>query len=163
MTRAHGGRFLGVNLSREEKAPAVEKGLSGMDPALVPPGFALGGADYFKRFHEAMAAHAPTPEKLQNYYVAQCLTDDAMAYHIAEHTGTERNFLITGSFHMEYNDGVVTRLKARLPGKQVVTVRILDTSDYIEEELDGLIKDKSYGPTADYLMFVEEPFVAQKP
>lgn len=155
------GRLLAVNLSREDKAPIVEKGLSGIDPQLIPPDFAMGGSSYFKRFELALAGHG-TPEKLKNYFEAQCLTDDVMAYHLVSHDESDRKVLVTGSFHSDFNDGVVARLKARAGASEVVSVRLLDLDDYVEEELNDYIHDPEYGDIADFIYFIREPFVVPK-
>jgi uncharacterized iron-regulated protein len=156
-TKKHRGHLLGVNLSADEKAPLLEKGLTGMPPELIPPGFAMGSPHYFKRFELAMAGHG-TPEKLKNYYEAQCLADDTMAYNIQRDALSDYVFLITGSFHMEYNDGVVARLKARLPEIPMSSVRVFNTNDYVESELAEVIHDPTYGDLSDYIYFVGEPF-----
>lgn len=157
-TKQFQGDILAVNLSREAKAPVVEKGLKGLPPEMIPPGFAMGSEAYFKRFELAMAGHG-TPEKVRNYYEAQCLTDDVIAFNIANHNQADITFLVVGSFHMEYGDGVVARLKDRLAGTEVVNIRILDTNDYVESELYEVVHDPNYGDMADYIYFVNEPFV----
>ncbi len=154
-TRDFGGMLLGVNLSREEKAPVVREGLKAADPTLIPQGFEMGGSGYFERFAEAMQGHTP-PEKIQNYFEAQCLTDDVMAFHIAE-SGIEHRFLVAGSFHSDYSDGVVARLKTRDPYNKTAVVKFLDASDFSEDDLRYIAKHPKYGLLADYIYFVNEP------
>jgi uncharacterized iron-regulated protein len=154
-----GGDLHGVNLSRAEKAPVVKGGIAAADPALVPPGFALGGAGYYERFYETMQGHA-TPDQIRNYYDAQCLTDDVMAYHLLEDPVASKaglRFLVAGSFHTDYFDGAVARLKVRSPASTVRTVRIFDASDYTEAELPALLRDSRYGEVSDFAVFVGEP------
>lgn len=157
VTREYRGHILGVNLSREEKAPIIEKGLEGIDPALVPPGFELGGDSYFLRFQRLMEGHG-TPDKIKNYFIAQCLTDDVMASTMANNTTASLQFLVTGAFHMEYNDGMISRLRVRMPDSRLTTVRILDVNDYLESELQDLIHDPEFGALADFIYFVREPY-----
>lgn len=162
-TRDLGGKLLGVNLSRAQKVPVVEKGLSGLDPLLLPPGFGLGGDLYFERFNALMAGHG-SPEKIRHYFEAQCLTDDVMAYHLTETATTPQKFLISGGFHMEYFDGAAARLKIRLQSRPELSqsfalVRLIDASDFEEKELPGLLRDERYGGIADFVYFVDEPFV----
>lgn len=156
-TKKYHGKLLGVNLSSEEKIPILENGLSNLPPDMIPPNFALGSANYYKRFELAMAGHG-SPEKLKNYYETQCFVDDMMAYHIEQEAKSDYVFLITGSFHMEYGDGVLARLKARFPQKQVTSVRIFNTNDYVESELAEVIHDPTYGDLSDFIFFVGEPF-----
>jgi uncharacterized iron-regulated protein len=151
-----GGAVLGVNLSRSEKAPVVQGGIAAAKPGLVPPGFALGGYFYFERFATSMVGHA-SEENLRNYFAAQCLTDDVMAYHLLGDSRTDLRFLVTGEFHSDYLDGVVARLKARAPEQETQAIRFVDASDHTEEELRDLPKDPKYGPIADYVIFSGEP------
>lgn len=161
VTRDLGGQLLGVNLSRAQKAPVVEKGIGALDPALLPPGFALGSEGYFERFASLMEGHG-SPQKIRNYFEAQCLTDDVMAYHLVESVKTPRKFLIAGGFHLDFLDGTAARLKARLQSQpessqQVSVIRILDASDYEEHELMELIHNERDGAIANYVYFVNEP------
>jgi uncharacterized iron-regulated protein len=153
--RTFRGRLIGLNLSREEKSPVLTGGLSALKPQYLPPDFQLGGAHYRERFVKTMNGHAPA-EKIENYFTVQSLVDDWMAFYLLQ---DERplKFLITGSFHMEFNDGSVTRIKIRNPALSIVTVRVIDASDYKAKELEQLREDPRYGINADYLVFVGEP------
>lgn len=155
-TKELGGQLLGVNLSRAEKAPVVERGIGAADPKLVPPGFEMLGGGYFERFEAAMAGHA-TPEQIQNYFAAQCLTDDVMAFHITRDATNPLRFIVLGSFHAEYFSGTVERIRARSPKELTRVVRIIDASDFSAKELLGLIQHPKYGPIGDYVVFVNEP------
>jgi uncharacterized iron-regulated protein len=149
-----------VNLSRDEKAPVVQGGLAAADPALVPAGFALGDDAYFARFRDAMGGHG-SPEQLSNYFAAQCLTDDVMAWHFTRLPEGDIRFLVTGSFHSDFHDGVVQRIGVRSSPTAVKTVRFYDATDYTRADLEtglaALLIDPSYGPVADYVYFVGEP------
>jgi hypothetical protein len=102
-----------------------------------------------------MQDHVP-PDKLSNYFDAQCLTDDVMAHTLL---GSREPFkiLVAGSFHTDYRDGAVARLAARAPSETVAAVRIVDASDYREPELPSVLWDERYGPVADFVVFVNEP------
>lgn len=151
-----GGKLLGMNLSRLEKAPVTEKGIEALDPKLLPPGFGYGTAGYFERFNEAMQGHA-TPEQVKNYYASQCLVDDVMAYHLLKDSNNELNFLIVGSFHTDFYDGAVNRIKIRSPGIAIVAVKIIDASDFEEKDLLEQVHSDQYGDIADYVYFVNNP------
>ncbi len=153
--RLLGGSLIGVNLSRAQKAPVVAGGIEAADPALIPPGFEMGGATYFERFVEAMGGHAPE-RTLRNYFAAQCLTDDVMAHQLALSAARLR-ILVTGSFHADFFDGAAKRLAFRLPEARSVTIRFVDAADYREGEIPELLRDPRYGPIADYAWFVNEP------
>ncbi|MEK6578349.1 MAG: ChaN family lipoprotein [Bdellovibrionota bacterium] len=156
VTKKLRGELFATNLSSKEKAPIVKDGIGAADPAFVPAGFALGGEFYKERFAEAMGGHAP-PEKLDNYFAAQSLTDDFMAFHMAEELKTSLNFMIVGSFHSDYLDGFVTRLHVRAPRSSVAVIKIVDASDFAEEELIPNLKHSRYGEIADFVYFVNEP------
>lgn len=155
--REMNGSINAVNLSRAEKKPIVDGGLSAADPSLIPEGFGYGSDNYFERFKEAMGSHT-TPEKLSNYWDAQCLTDDVMAYHVSNISSDKLTFLITGSFHSDFDDGVVVRLRIRSSEKKIVVVRFVNASYYPEEDLWQVIIDENYGLIAPYVYFVNEPF-----
>ncbi|OFZ22919.1 MAG: hypothetical protein A2X94_14915 [Bdellovibrionales bacterium GWB1_55_8] len=160
-TKELGGDFIGVNLSRQEKSPVSRGGIGAADPKLIPPGFAYGSPGYHERFVDIMSAHVP-PEKMQNYYDAQCLTDDVMAYQLIQSSTKPLRFLVVGSFHSDYFDGTVGRITARAPGQRTVTIRLIDASDYTQAELQEGFRDPKYGALADYLYFVNEPSEAPR-
>lgn len=146
---------LGLNLTRGQKSPVVAGGISALDPVLLPQGYQRLGNNYRERFEEAMGGHVK-PEQFDNYFEAQCLTDDVMADQAAR-APVDALFLIAGSFHVDYYDGTVARLKARDPKGVSVTIRILDASDYNQDELRELVASPAYGPIADYVWYVNEP------
>lgn len=151
-----GGKLYGGNLSREEKAPVTQRGLGALDPRHLPPQFQLGGENYFERFAEVMSGHA-TPEQIKNYFAAQSLVDDVIAYHLYQDTSDKLKFLIIGAFHSQYNDGVVSRLKSRNPSVKIANIEIIDAKDYSETELKDLFQHEKYGDRADFIYFLNEP------
>lgn len=157
-TKDLGGHILGVNLSREEKAPVVKRGISGADPRVIPPGFAFGSQGYHDRFAKAMTdtGHA-TPEQIENYYAAECLTDDVIALHLTDDVSADLKFLVVGYFHTDFYDGTVGRIKIRAPQQKTTVIRFVDASDYSEADLLGISHDAQYGNVADYVFFVNEP------
>lgn len=159
ITKILQGNLIGVNISREAKQPVVEGGIGAVDPQYLPPDFAMGSTGYHQRFIDIMTGHG-SPERIENYYAAQCLTDDIMAYTLQKNFNIPLQFLITGSFHTDYFDGVVNRIKIRLPEKSVIVVRLIDASEYDEQELNDMLPDilydKTYGNIADYVYFVNE-------
>ncbi len=157
VTRLLGGGFLGVNLSRKDKEPVVQGGLGAALPGTVPSGFGMEFGGYFDRFKSAMEGHA-TPAQISNYYAAQCLTDDVMAYHmVSGRVASELRFLVVGAFHSDFGDGVVKRLRLRSGGARVRTVRFVDASLYTVAELRGLRQDPLYGVVADFVYYLNEP------
>ncbi len=153
--KALDGELIGVNLSREEKKPAVQGGLAAMDPKLVPPSFQLGGTKYHDRFVEAMGGHGGPA--LANYFVAQCLTDATMAHALLTEAKHAFRFLVAGAFHADYHDGAVAELYARGNKERTVSISIVDASDYTEADMYHAVYSAKYGPIADYVFFVNEP------
>jgi uncharacterized iron-regulated protein len=80
-----------------------------------------------------------------------------MAYHYLKNSKNDLNFLIAGSFHTDFYDGVVNRLKMRHPKISLVTVKIIDASDFSESELLDQLSHEKYGEIADYVYFVNNP------
>lgn len=156
-TKALQGDLWATNLSHEEKRPIVQGGLAAADPSIVPPGFKMGSANYYERFKEEMGHGHATPDMVSHYFDAQCLTDDVMAYWLLEQAKPDLRFLVVGSFHVDYGDGVVARLRDRAPSEKLLNVRIIDASDYRPDELLPMLRDPKYGPLADYAVFVNEP------
>ena len=151
-----GGQIFGGNLSRDEKAPVVTGGLAALDPKLLPPDFKLGGANYLERFTEVMSGHA-TPEQIINYFAAQSLVDDSIAYHLYQDSKTSLSFLVIGAFHSMYSDGVVERLKARNNTFKIANIEIIDCSDYTTQEIEDFLLGYRYGDRSDFVVFVNEP------
>lgn len=144
-----GAEVLATNLSRAEKSPVVQRGVGGLDPALLPPDFALGGADYYERFVAEMGGHG-TPEELGNYFAAQSLVDDVAAYHFLYHRTTPSAFLLIGNFHARYFDGVWKRIAARSPNRKRILVEVADPGD--ETSWESVVHHPKYGASADYLV-----------
>lgn len=159
-----GGALIGVNLSRAEKAPVLSGGLSALDPSKIPPGFEMGSVGYRERFETAMSGGHATPEQMDRYFEAQCLTDDVLAFELLKPRVAFRA-LVVGSFHSDYQDGVVARLRARAPDQSLLSVRFVDASEYRESELSPdlalrePVEHKRYGTLADWLWFSGEPKV----
>ncbi len=156
----YAGELRGLNLARDEKAPVVRGGIEALDPAILPPGFALGGAGYRERFEEAMGGHA-TPEQMQRYFEAQCLTDDVMAHELLR-GGAPFRVLVNGSFHSDYFDAAITRIRARDAVSRLLSVRLIDASEYTVAELEALqlslqLEHSRFGPLADWIWFAGEP------
>jgi uncharacterized iron-regulated protein len=152
------GQLVGINLTREEKAPVTKDGIKAADPKLVPDGYQPGGENYLERFKEIMGDHT-TPEKLANYFDAQCLTDDVMADQMTKIT-TPKIFTIAGHFHTDYFDGYVKRLQVRRPSDPMIVIRIIDASEFTEDELLRQLVHAKYGQLAHYAYFVKEPIAA---
>lgn len=144
-----GGNVWGLNLPRELKQKVMKEGINSIDPKLVPPGHYVGGNEYLERFAESMGGHVP-PEKLQPYFLAQCLTDSVMAYHANLHHN-DLSFIIAGSFHTDFYDATVVRLK-KLTDKHITTLKIVGDLDD-DERAEYVAGSTKYGAYADFIIF----------
>jgi len=150
--KKEGGYLLETNLSRAEKAPVVSNGLTALDPALLPPGFQLGSDLYLERFTDAMGGHVSDPAKMKNYFAAQCLVDDVIAYHISKDAQGDGTFLVIGNFHTQYGEGVVARLRARTPTQTQLVIQVSEASEYPEATRSDAFHSARYGKIADYVI-----------
>lgn len=143
-----------TNLTRAQKQPVTKNGIEAVDPALLPPNFAMGSDLYFQRFQEAMGPH-PLPSPIENYFASQCLTDDVMAYALLEAEGS-KHLLVTGSFHGDFKEGVVARLQARAANQDVVYIKIAHRSEMGSQDIGSALNDPKYGMIADVLYVIED-------
>lgn len=153
VTARLGGQLMATNLSRAEKAPVVRGGIAALDPALLPPDFEMGSENYRARFIEAMGGHGGPA--MDNYFAAQSLVDDVVAYHLTNDVSTELAFLVIGDFHTSYFDGTYARLQARAPAKSRILVHISDRSDYRDDEWETILHHPVYGDIADVVIFAD--------
>jgi uncharacterized iron-regulated protein len=141
-------RFLTGKIAKQGLASLLEE-----ERKLFPPDFELGRDSYKQRFAEVMP-HIPNPEKLDNYFAAQSLWDETMAW-------TATNFIkanpdhvlviIVGEFHVEYGGGLPDRLKKR-GAQQILTITQLDAEDYSEEELiEAIVPSHRFGSRSDFV------------
>jgi uncharacterized iron-regulated protein len=140
---------IALNLPRALKKKVMNEGIGSIDPSLVPDHHYVGGEDYLNRFRAAMGGHAPE-DMIQKYFLAQCLTDSVMSNEAHEnHLGL--SFLIAGSFHTDFFDATVSRLRD-ISSEKITTLKITNKElfdpSFIEE-------DENYGYYADYIVVTE--------
>ncbi|WP_127715705.1 ChaN family lipoprotein [Halobacteriovorax sp. HLS] len=149
LTALTGRAPIALNLPREIKKQAMEGGIDSIDPIFVPSHHYLGGDDYLSRFREAMGGHAPE-DMIQKYFLAQCLTDSVMSDKAnTSHLGL--SFIIAGSFHTDFYDGTVARLK-KISSEQVTTIKLTNTEMFQE---DFLLENQNYGFYADFIVITD--------
>lgn len=173
-TRDLEGQLIGVNVPREWKRKLMEQGIGGLSSMELAPDFEPGTSQYFARFQEAMGEHLGA-EKIDAYFLAQCYTDHQMAFAMKKHANGKLQFLVVGSFHSDYFDGVVYHLKEQrkkpvVPskfketpykfkeqkGKPVITFKFEDAKTLTEEEQNALLEPSpKYGPIADYVYLLK--------
>lgn len=107
----------------------------------MPPIWERGSDAYYARFKEVMQDSIPA-EKMGNYFWAQSLWDDTMAWNTLKSPDPDAvTVIIVGGFHVEYGLGLPSRLR-RQGATQVTTLLQADAppSD-----------DPTYGPIADFI------------
>lgn len=153
---ADGETTIALNSPRFLSGKIAKTGLASLtdeDKLLLPPQFELGRESYKKRFASVMP-HIPNPQLLDNYFAAQSLWDDTMAWKASQFIKSNPDqvmVIIVGEFHVQYGGGLPYRLAQR--GVQdILTVSQLDHEDYSEEELiQAIIPSHEYGPRANFI------------
>lgn len=140
---------IAINLPRELKKKVMNEGIGSIDPKYVPAHHYVGGENYLSRFKTAMGGHA-SDDMIKKYFLAQCLTDSVMSDEANKnHLGL--SFIIAGSFHTDFFDGTVSRLK-EISSEEVTTLKITN-QELFEESF--LKEDSSYGFYADYIVITD--------
>jgi uncharacterized iron-regulated protein len=153
------GQTVALNFPRELSGKVAKGGLDALsadEKAMMPPNFERGTDTYFARFREMMKDHA-TEEQMQNYFTAQSLWDDTMAWKATGHIIAHPDgllMIIVGDFHVAYQDGLIARLKKR-GATHIVSLSQIDTTGSSEADRKAQIApDATYGARADYIFDV---------
>lgn len=147
------GELYGINLPRRLKQKVIKSGIQSIDPKFIPADLYIGGENYLKRFKDAMGSHVPE-DMIDKYFLAQCLTDSVMAEQIHLNYSNPLNFVIAGSFHTDFYDGTVSRLKNNY--SQVKTLKIINTNTLSTQEINEILQgSEDYGVYADYVVLTK--------
>jgi len=155
---------LGINMPRSVTQAISKNGLASLKPdqiKLMPPNFELGRDSYHDRFNELMSdGHIPT-DKLANYFAAQCVWDDTMAWQTVNFMRNHQDHVfvvIVGEFHVQYGGGLPDRIAVRLAQDGLDSKLKIQTISQVWAE--GLNQDEiqkeitpsdKYGPRADFI------------
>lgn len=158
-----GDEGFGINMPRSVTSQISKNGLSSLTPEqqlLMPPRFELGNEGYKRRFNEVMGAHMP-PEKFANYFAAQSVWDETMAWQALEFVKKNPDYvyvIIVGEFHVAYGGGLPDRLRARLKDLDIYhdvdvkTISQVYTEGLSEEEIRSEIAPSQRdGKRADFI------------
>ena len=149
-----GGKLVATNATRETKKILMEQGIDALSNADRPTFDFLGSKEYFKRFKAVMGNHVPA-NLLKKYFSAQVYTDNIIGSYLEKNQVGQTSFLIIGSFHSDYNDGVVKYLK-RYSSNEVITLKIVNKNELTTDQLNTFkSKHPEFGYVADYLVIVE--------
>lgn len=149
VAREFGHAPIALNLPRALKKKVMDEGIDAIDPIFVPAHHDLGTEDYLARFKLAMGGHAPD-DMVAKYYLAQCLTDSVMSDE-ANKNHVDLSFIVAGSFHTDFFDGTVGRLKEINPS-EVISLKITSKELYDDEYIRG---SDLFGTYADYIIVTE--------
>jgi uncharacterized iron-regulated protein len=154
-----------INAPRALTRKIARSGMISLTPDernLLPPNLERGNENYFKRFQEAMRDHLPGPEALENYFMAQSVWDDTMAWQILKRVGelsekaqSESKLqnsspsvivLTVGEFHTAFGGGLPDRLRKRGFRQPMITLSQLPSLDFHP----NLIDHPEFGLRSDY-------------
>ncbi len=149
----HGGVTLALNMPSYISRKVSRGGplsLTEEDKKMLPPIWERGGAAYFSRFNEAMKDHVPQ-EKVENFFWAQSLWDDTMAWKALSRPAGSVLTIIVGEFHAEFGLGLPARLnRYGAPVVNTVVQRFVDS--WTSENLSLATQpDPIYGEVADLI------------
>lgn len=125
--------------------------LSAEEASLMPPQFQIGNDRYFERFKSA--GHWSDPSKLKNYFTAQSIWDDTMAWKAVQFHQKHPEqtlFIIVGEFHVQYGGGLPDRLRAR-GAAPVVTLSLVNADGMTPDEELEAISPTEDGRRADFI------------
>jgi uncharacterized iron-regulated protein len=146
-----GGATFALNIPRRVTRQVARGGPSSLTDeqrALLPPIWEQGSASYRERFTAAMQGHA-SPEQLENFFWAQSLWDDTMAWRIKQTFSQGLYHVIVGSFHVDYGHGLAARL-LRQDVKNVITWRQVGLCKLDHESMFSAVQAHPiYGARAD--------------
>jgi uncharacterized iron-regulated protein len=159
--RVNLGEFsLAMNISRNISNTVMRKGLLALseeDQRWLPPNFEVGRASYKKRFAESIPHEIP-PEKLNNWFAAQSLWDDTVAWRAAEFMKEHPDqvlVVLMGDFHIQYGGGLPDRLRHRWDGT-ILSVSQVNSYGATHAEVEEMIGvHPEYGPRSDLIWVAE--------
>jgi len=156
-----GEKTIALNAPRSLTGDVAKGGLQSLSPdqlALLPPGYHEGQVSYRRRFENVMSSGHLPPEKLENYFQAQSIWDDTMAWKAQEFVQNHPDqvlVIVVGEFHVQYGGGLPDRLHARGLGSVITFSQILTGGLNSVEISNEINPSPTDGPRAQWL-WVEE-------
>lgn len=158
---SEGAATVALNAPMSLTGVIAKKGLGGLTPeqaALLPPQFSWGRDSYKQRFFDEMGGldHLPNPQMAENYFAAQSVWDDTMAWRAVDYLTahpTQVLVIVVGEFHVQYGGGLPDRLRAR-GNFPLWTLSMINTDGLSAEEVEQAITPSAaYGARADYIWY----------
>lgn len=150
-----GEKSLGLNLPSSISSKISKLGLNSLtteELQLLPPQFELGRDSYKVRFMEAAGAHCKVPD---NCFAAQSAWDDTMAWQAVNFIAQNPDqvlVIVVGEFHVQYGGGLPSRIWARLPQANIVTLSQVWAEGMSPEEIsEALLPSEIEGPRANFI------------
>jgi uncharacterized iron-regulated protein len=113
---------MAINSPRSLTRKIARTGLNSLtkeEKQLLPPNLERGNDGYFQRFREVMGSHLASPESLENYFMAQSVWDDTMAWQLISRSRESKDpnlsviVVVVGEFHTAFGGGLIDRLVQR--------------------------------------------------
>lgn len=156
-----GGQTQALNMPSRITRKISQGGLVSLtaeDQLLLPPQFTLGRDTYKSRFFKSMGHPVPADKEL-NYFTAQSLWDDTMAWQTVNYVQNHKDVvfvIIVGEFHVQYGGGLPDRIMQRLQAaglnNSVKTVSQIWADGLTEQDIQNEMQaDPVDGIRADYI------------
>jgi len=149
----------GINAPKSLTQKISKSGLNSLsidELSLLPPDFELGQDLYRQRFRETMTqgGHQLPEDKLQNYFAAQSVWDESMAFHtLQNYAANTLSVIIVGNFHVEHQLGLSHRLQVRAPRLKTLSIVQLNITNMTDREIQAALEaHPDYGFLADYVV-----------
>ena len=157
-----GGKSFAINAPRALTRSVARNGLENLSPELqqlMPPNFEIGNDHYLERFRQAVGGDHFPVDQLMNYFTAQSIWDETMAWKTLEsaemNPGRDIFVIIVGDFHVAYGGGLPDRLLAR-GANNVVSVSHVDSSDLTEADKQEILSPHpEWGLRSEWIVFSE--------
>ena len=142
------GQLIATNATRAVKKKLMDNGDSTLSTDDIPALWFSPTVNYFKRFEIAMGGHAD-PITLKKYFLAQHYTDAIITSKLNDLSLYKYRFLVIGSFHSDFFDGINRYLKGNS-----ILLKFVDRALYTQSEWEALtVSDPLFGNVADYLVY----------
>ena len=158
---SEGAGTVALNAPMALTGKIAQGGLASLSPdeqSLLPPQFTLGRDSYKQRFFDLMGGmdHLPSVAVADNYFTAQSVWDDTMAWRATEYLKAHPAqvlVIVVGEFHVQYGGGLPNRLQAR-GNFPLWTISMVNTDGMTADEVQQeILPSTQYGPRADFVWF----------
>ncbi len=122
------GSIWGLSLPQAELKKAIRNGVSALAPEHLPEKTFPMPEAYRLRFEETMnqmlEQHGGGTFKVENLTAVQWLKDEKFAETFLKSRKHSKGFILCGSFHSDFQEGVIASLKNRDPQLKILSIRV---------------------------------------